>query len=1291
MKPSPTGPRLAAYEAAATAAYYYAEQPLALFELKVVTLLGRTALPWPSIASSWRKAGRESWKKMTPPASTPSFASAQTTRVATQARRRSTRRRYLASCSMSLAPALSTAGCTASSPTWPTSRLPSCSGSSSTPWTRPGPTPGQRGDGSVRRAVVFAVSIAGVLLVQTMCANHAVSAGTVGSLKARRLLLLPAFATALNATRPVAGTEDAKDYSQDETFNLLTVDVRKVEQAIPLAHSLWTGPISIMVAMAMIHVNSGPTGLVGIAFLFASVLVLVLASYRLSLIKAHLTERTKSRMGLCRATLQSMRSVKYLGWEAILQQRHAKARKVEEACLDVYYLWRNSIIAYSLSLPLLAVTVSFVVSASTGRHLSASDIFSSLAIFNSLRGVISYLPVVVVQLVEARAAYNRLIMYSLSASTKSSLQIDPLIPEAMILKEAALHRPVMSEAEASSTRLTNVELNDECRIFTSLHLTLSRAALVGVHGAPGSGKTSLLEGLSGSMTVRTGVHVACAQPVLCPDRPWIKNATARENITFGLPFEPEWYVSVIRACALQTDFDSWPRGDESRVGGQGIVLSGGQRRRIGIARAIYSRADIVLFDDPLVGLDRHVAKHVFAHAFKGLLAGKCCILVAGSTEFLEQCDGILHVSRPSANLYSPPSSYLGDPSLPMLSLMDQHSTLTARNHGNDLRTPQHEEPDTERCSQRNPALDALDGSAPDEHDYPTHKSVLWKWCRDADMRTTIFLGLPTLLVGQAVVICNALWLTWWVSREWNLGLSIWMTGLTTFAIGQSCVILVISSILTRGFVRKTSGILHAVLDCIMWQSIVVTERIGTGSLVHRCTTDIDTLDAAFTESFRACVIVGAMIFCTLVLAAYFLHYFALVIIPFFAVLYTIGRFYNGAAKCLMTLERSAHSQLNSVVMELLQGRCTIRAHGQQGPFITEVGLEVDKYERASRIFLLLQRWLALRLDITSIAATSIVFALVVGFRHSAEVGSFGLVLTYMMYLPQMLQAVVGQATDVSVGLDINSHFERLLTSKEARDEGKAARRPPPARANLLDGRGTPTLDLEQPAVSFSNASIGNGDDGPLILHDFNLEIPAGQHVAVLGRTGAGKSTLLNSLMRMSTLRSGCISLFGQDLSALSHEKLHSLITVLTQNPVVFPGTIRDNLEPTGSRDDAELFIVLQHWNQRPLDLDAVVDEDGTNLSASQRFVISLARLLLRATPIILLDEPIILLDEPMQGRLVPDEDGTLRDSVQSLLLRSFPAATMVCIAHQTESVSHYDRFLSLAHGRLARDVTVSND
>ncbi|KFA78667.1 hypothetical protein S40288_06939 [Stachybotrys chartarum IBT 40288] len=1156
MKPSPTGPRLAAYEAAATAAYYYAEQPLALFELKK-GWSGKleeddVAREYSQLRVSADDSRGDASTTAKHPPSLPRFLF----HVVGAGFVYCGLHRLIADLANIAAPfllrffldALDEARTNA----------------------------GQRGDGSVRRAVVFAVSIAGVLLVQTMCANHAVSAGTVGSLKARRLLLLPAFATALNATRPVAGTEDAKDYSQDETFNLLTVDVRKVEQAIPLAHSLWTGPISIMVAMAMIHVNSGPTGLVGIAFLFASVLVLVLASYRLSLIKAHLTERTKSRMGLCRATLQSMRSVKYLGWEAILQQRHAKARKVEEACLDVYYLWRNSIIAYSLSLPLLAVTVSFVVSAATGRHLSASDIFSSLAIFNSLRGVISYLPVVV----------------PLGIDKKFSTDRSP------------------------DTRGYDTERGGPSPPGHNIHEFASDP----VKGSSGgrSWRPWLREDKPTGRPEREHDH-----------RPWIKNATARENVTFGLPFEPEWYVSVIRACVLQTDFDSWPRGDESRVGGQGIVLSGGQRRRIGIARAIYSRADIVLFDDPLVGLDRHVAKHVFAHAFKGLLAGKCCILVAGSTEFLEQCDGILHVSRPSANLYSLLSSYLGDPSLPMLSLMDRHSTLTARNHGNDLRTPQHEEPDTERCSQRNPALDALDGSVPDEHDYPTHKSVLWKWCRDADMRTTIFLGLPTLLVGQAVVICNAL-----------------------------------------------------------------------------CTTDIDTLDAAFTESFRACVIVGAMIFCTLFLAAYFLHYFALVIIPFFAVLYTIGRFYNGAAKRLMTLERSAHSQLNSVVMELLQGRCTIRAHGQQGPFITEVGLEVDKYERASRIFLLLQRWLALRLDITSIAATSIVFALVVGFRHSAEVGSFGLVLTYMMYLPQMLQAVVGQATDVSVGLDINSHFERLLTSKEARDEGKAARRPPPARANLLDGRGTPTLDLEQPAVSFSNASIGNGDDGPLILHDFNLEIPAGQHVAVLGRTGAGKSTLLNSLMRMSTLRSGCISLFGQDLSALSHEKLHSLITMLTQNPVVFPGTIRDNLEPTGSRDDAELFIVLQqsqacfdgpdavpqdntirpprHWNQRPLDLDAIVDEDGTNLSASQRFVISLARLLLRATPI-------ILLDEPMQGRLVPDEDGTLRDSVQSLLLRSFPAATMVCIAHQTESVSHYDRFLSLAHGRLARDVTVSND
>lgn len=380
--------------------------------------------------------------------------------------------------------------------------------------------------------------------------------------------------------------------------------------------------------------------------------------------------------------------MKLFGWESAFLARIEEIRSREIGAIQVLLAIRNAINAVSMSLPIFASMLAFITYSLTNHGLAPAYIFSSLALFNSLRMPLNLLPLVIGQVTDAWSSIYRIQEFLLSEEQKEDAFFDAGAKNAVVMenadftwertvtqdpdqanpnakkqtkdeikaekklqKEALKDQKTAATAESSpddpssgdSTTDTASTLTEEMKPFKlhNMNFSIGRNELVAVIGGVGSGKSSLLAALAGDMRKTRGNVTMGASRAFCPQYAWIQNATVKENILFGKEMDADWYRRVIDACALQTDLEMLPNGDLTEIGERGITVSGGQKQRLNIARAIYFDADLIIMDDPLSAVDAHVGRHIFDNAIMGLLKDKCRILATHQLWVLNRCDRII--------------------------------------------------------------------------------------------------------------------------------------------------------------------------------------------------------------------------------------------------------------------------------------------------------------------------------------------------------------------------------------------------------------------------------------------------------------------------------------------------------------------------------------------------------------------------------------------------------------------------------------------------------------------------
>ena len=429
---------------------------------------------------------------------------------------------------------------------------------------------------------------------------------------------------------PVAGTGKGNPghgtgWGNGRIVNLMSIDTYRIDQASGMFHLIWCSPISILITLVLLLVNLSYSALAGFGLLVIGLPLLTRTLRRLFARRQAINKITDQRVTLTLEILQAVRFVKYFGWESSFLERINGYRKQEIRAIKVLLSIRNAINAVSMSLPIFASMLSFITYSLSKHPLNPAPIFSSLALFNSLRMPLNLLPTIIGQVIDAWASMKRMQEFLLAEEQADDFTWDQEGQSAVMLNHASFtwertaaqdsaknaqadkktpkHEKRVSSKSGSNEGADTESTLTEVEPFKvhDVSFSIGRHELVAVIGGVGSGKSSLLAALAGDMRKTSGDAVMGASRAFCPQYAWIQNATARENIVFGKPFDRKWYRKVIDACALQPDFEMLPNGDQTEIGERGITVSGGQKQRLNIARAIYFNSDLVLMDDPLSG------------------------------------------------------------------------------------------------------------------------------------------------------------------------------------------------------------------------------------------------------------------------------------------------------------------------------------------------------------------------------------------------------------------------------------------------------------------------------------------------------------------------------------------------------------------------------------------------------------------------------------------------------------------------------------------------------------------
>ena len=1111
---------------------------------------------------------------------------------------------------------------------------------------------------------------------------------------------------------------------EGEIINFIQIDANKLIQTFASSPYLIIAPLKIVICVYLLFKFYGWSYAIGLGFL----LLMLGISY--FVVSKQMTWNIKylankdERMKLTNQVFENLKFLKFYSWDS-----EFKSKIIDKRGIEMHSF--SNLMKYQLFNIFLFWTSPVVTAVSTigsyyffNGNLNPKIIYTGMSIFSAIQVPIRVMPMSINALIDLTISLKRIEVF-LKQPNKNEFNLNDLAyndcENAIVLKKSSFTWGIKNNKNS---------INDDTpkEILSNIEFKIKKNELVAIIGEVGSGKSSLIRALLNDLCFYDSQNKIINESFELKDvleingsvaytsqSAWIQNSTVRDNILFFKDFDALLYNKVIKLCELEEDLKILKAGDMTEIGEKGINLSGGQKARVSLARAVYSNKDIYLFDDPLSALDGHVGEKIFTNLIKSNLENKTRILITNNINLLQNFDRIILMKEGSIKFDGSYNEILHNAYFTDFINSFKLNRDKAENPLEEI------EIKNECISDMNTTVNSNDIDKiivdEDREQGKVNISVYFSYLKYIGGSWVIILAVLSTLLFQSLRIGSDFWMKIWMTNPVFVNdenLNYYIYGL--IFLSSNIFIYLRLVILAKGSIKASTKLHDDMVDCLVSAPInLYHDTEPKGRMMNRLSKDIENLSdlnfyiGSFIVSSASCL--GVIFLCS------YYNQLALISIPFIGTIgYILVRNYIHPSREIMRLQGITRSKMLNTIREAIPGVPVILTNNKEKVYSSYLNKTQSELNLIEIFSAGLDSWLGFYMDLVGWVFLIGVFACVYFFQDKFSDITVGQILTYLTFLLDEFSFVLFQASSVENSMvsvercltytNIPSEFQVFQVDNNSTDkvskldssyvnsskiDNSDLSIDPSAieRINAINdpnsllssnnnsfikGKKLSSHDwLLNGSINFINFSVKYRPNTDLVLKNINLKINAGEKVGIVGRTGSGKSTLSLCLFRILEAFEGKITIDNMDISTIPLNNLRKSITIIPQDSVIFKGTLKFNLDPLEESTDSELFKVCNDiglWDILKVK-DLSYDISNECLSAGEKQLVSIARAILRKSKIVMIDEATSSIDTVTEDKIQIAFNTFLKDS------------TLLAIAHRIKTVINYDKIIVLDNGNIA--------
>uniref|UniRef100_A0AAY4EVS2 ATP-binding cassette, sub-family C (CFTR/MRP), member 9 n=1 Tax=Denticeps clupeoides TaxID=299321 RepID=A0AAY4EVS2_9TELE len=1091
--------------------------------------------------------------------------------------------------------------------------------------------------------------------------------------------------------------------------NLVAIETNQLMWFLFLCPNLWAMPVQIIMGVILLYYLLGVSALIGASVIVFLAPVQYLIATKLADTQKSTLDYSTDRLKKTTEILKGIKLLKLYAWENIFCNSVEETRGKELTSLKTFAFYTSMSIFMNAAIPIAAVLATFVTHAYISNdRLSPSEAFASLALFHILVTPLFLLSTVVRFAVKALVSVQKLGEFLQSdeigddswRNGEMSVSLDSCKKHSGVV---SAHTHIQHKPTVSNGFFT---WGSNLSTLSDINIRIPTGQLTMIVGQVGCGKSSLLLAMLGEMQSISGkvywsrTSFPSSHTLIVKNRysvayaaqkSWLLNATVEENITFGSPFSKQRYKAVIDACSLQPDIDLLPFGDQTEIGERGINLSGGQRQRICVARALYQNTNIVFLDDPFSALDIHLSDHLMLEGILKFLQDdkRTVVLVTHKLQYLIHADWIIamkdgtvlregtlkDIQNNDVELYEHWKTLMNRQDQELEKVLQSQTTLerkTLRRAFYSRETKNQIDDEDEEEEEEEDEDDNLSTTTSRRSKIPW--KVCWRYLSSGGF-FMVFLMVSSKLLKHSVMVAIDYWLAYWTSSSPHNKAGVGPSNATfdrfyyvsVFSIlcGAGIALCLITSLSVEFLgLHAATSLHHNLLNKIIHAPLRFFDVTPLGQILNRFSADTNIIDQHIPPTLESLTRSTLLCLSAIGVIAFVTPAFLIAMVPITIGFYFIQKYFRVASKDLQDLDDSTQLPLLCHFSETAEGLTTIRAFRHEARFKQRM-LELTDTNNTAYLFLsAANRWLEVRTDylgawIVLAAAVASIFTI-----SGLQSGLVGLGLTYALTVTNYLNWVVRNLADLEVQMAAVKKVNSFLSTESENYEGS------------MDVSQVAEDWPQQGEIKIQDLCVRYDPMLKPVLKHVNAYIQPGQKVGICGRTGSGKSSLSLAFFNMVDMFEGKIIIDGIDICKLPLQTLRSRLSIIMQDPVLFSGSIRFNLDPGCTCTDDRLWEALEIAQLKnmvkalPGGLDAVVTEGGENFSVGQRQLFCLARAFVRKSSILIMDEATASIDMATENIL------------QKVVMTAFADRTVVTIAHRVHTILTADLVIVMKRGNI---------